>query len=158
MGVIKGVHTQIDHLAMCMLKWRQTKKNNQSWHHVIYTQGCLSSMNNQWALGNFESLFNTKVLLRMFENRVPEKKKFKKGQVTGLSLVFECMKIQLTWLYFHLWGHHVGIIQHSINHLVSCNHVLPTTSLVYIVFPYSGRLGQVYWGQVTAADTVACSC
>ena len=56
----------------------------------------------------------------------------------------------------------IGIIQHSIKiilyHANPCNHVLPTTSLVYIVFPYSGRLGQVYWGQVTAADTVACSC
>ena len=41
----------------------------------------------------------------------------------------------------------------------ACNHVLPTTSLLYVVFPYSGRLAQVrILGQVTAADTVACSC
>ena len=80
MGIIKGVHAQIDHLVVCMLKWRQTKKNNQSRNYVIYAQGCLSSMNNQWALGNFESLFNTKVLLHMFENRVPEKKNSKKAK------------------------------------------------------------------------------
>ena len=34
------VHIQIDNLAMCMLKWRQTSKINQIWNHPN-VQGCL---------------------------------------------------------------------------------------------------------------------
>ena len=78
MGIINGVHVQIDHLAVCMVNGGRQRKIINPGTMSSNAQGCLSSMNNQWAISNFKS---------------------------GLLLVFECMKIQLNsrlWLYCHL--------------------------------------------------------
>ena len=155
-------------------KWRQTKKNQSNLDH-LNVQGCLCHCQRLLQL-----LIDDSELKEAMKNNIIHEQSvgpysnfkswFRAESFFCLSKVKVHMKILLNtrlWLYTFTFGDNtmwpkIGIIQHSIkiilHHANPCNHVLPTTSLVYIVFPYSGRLGQVYWGQVTAADTVACSC